>query len=85
MCVGLKSNSTVLILCVYLTCLLTPTHCLPTVVITCTTGVGVAVALSDYFNEKYSTEAGIRNVGIVLCGGNVDVLKIAARMQDMGL
>jgi threonine dehydratase len=47
--------------------------------------VGVAVALSDHFNEKYSTEAGIRNVGIVLCGGNVDVLKIAARMQDMGL
>jgi threonine dehydratase len=48
-------------------------------------GVGVAVALSDHFNEKYSTEAGIRNVGIVLCGGNVDVLKIAARMQDVGL
>jgi hypothetical protein len=47
--------------------------------------VGVAVALSDHFNEKYSAEAGFRNVGIVLCGGNVDVLKIAARMQDMGL
>jgi threonine dehydratase len=50
-----------------------------------TIGVGVAVALSNHFNEKYSTKSGIRNVGIVLCGGNVDVLKIAARMQDMGL
>lgn len=48
-------------------------------------GVGVAVALSDTFNEKYSTAAGIRNVGIVLCGGNVDVVKMATLMQDMGI
>jgi serine racemase len=68
-----------------LTCLLTTTIARPLFSVNCTIGVGVAVALSDHFNEKYSFEAGIRNVGIVLCGGNVDVLKIATRMQDMGL
>lgn len=48
-------------------------------------GVGVAVAMGDEFNLKYTIEAGIRNVGVILCGGNVDVLKIAKLMQEMGL
>jgi len=45
-------------------------------------GVGVAVALSAAFQEKHG-EA--RNIGIVLCGGNVDVLEISAKMQELGL
>jgi len=48
-------------------------------------GVGVAVALSEEFSQKYSSNQGIRNVGVILCGGNVDVLKIATRMQAIGL
>jgi serine racemase len=45
-------------------------------------GVGVAVALSDTFHERFSDA---KNVGIVLCGGNVDVVRVAALMRDMGL
>ena len=45
-------------------------------------GVGVAVAMGDEFNSKYTEEKGIQNVGVILCGGNVDILKIAARMQN---
>ena len=45
-------------------------------------GVGVAVALSAAFQERHG-EA--RNIGIVLCGGNVDVLEISAKMQELGL
>jgi serine racemase len=48
-------------------------------------GVGVAVAMLDEFNETYDTKNGINNVGIILCGGNVDVIKIAAMMKDLGL
>jgi threonine dehydratase len=48
-------------------------------------GVGVAVAQSKEFNEKYVKDLGIRNVGIVLCGGNVDIIKIASMMKDLGL
>lgn len=48
-------------------------------------GVGIAVALSDAFNFKFSCESGIRNIGIVLCGGNVDVGKVATRMTEMGI
>jgi threonine dehydratase len=48
-------------------------------------GVGVAVAQSLEFNEKYKHCDGIKNVGIILCGGNVDVLKIAAKMNEIGL
>lgn len=48
-------------------------------------GVGVAVAMSEEFNAKYTTESGIKNVGIILCGGNVDVVKIASKMSSMGL
>lgn len=44
-------------------------------------GVGVAVALSDAFQDKYFSA---KNVGIVLCGGNVDVLKVSSIMRDMG-
>jgi threonine dehydratase len=48
-------------------------------------GVGVAVALfSNEFRTKYPPNE-YPNVGIVLCGGNVDVLKIAANMSDLGL
>ncbi|KAL3920766.1 MAG: hypothetical protein SGARI_006866, partial [Bacillariaceae sp.] len=48
-------------------------------------GVGVAVARSAEFNEKYPKGSGIENVGIILCGGNVDILKIAAMMQNLEL
>jgi serine racemase len=46
-------------------------------------GVGVAVAMGEEFNGKYTTENGIKNVGIILCGGNVDVTKIACMMKEM--
>lgn len=48
-------------------------------------GVGVAVARSLEFNDKYPLSSGIKNVGIILCGGNVDILKIAALMNEMGI
>jgi threonine dehydratase len=48
-------------------------------------GVGVAVAMGAEFNSKYTSESGIWNVGIVLCGGNVDVISIAAKMEKLGL
>lgn len=45
-------------------------------------GVGVAVALSDTFNDKYPN---LTNIGIVLCGGNVDVIKVSHLMQELGI
>ena len=56
-------------------------------------GVGVAVAMGQEFQQKYGSgsrsatneHGGIRNVGIVLCGGNVDILQIAGKMQQLGL
>jgi serine racemase len=45
-------------------------------------GVGVAVALSESFQSKYSNAT---NVGIVLCGGNVDVVKISLLMNELGV
>lgn len=45
-------------------------------------GVGVAVVMSDAFRAKYGPD---KNVGIVLCGGNVDVLKISEKMHLAGL
>ena len=51
-------------------------------------GVGVAVALGKEFREKYSVDengGGFQRVGIVLCGGNVDVLKICALMKAKGI
>lgn len=46
-------------------------------------GVGVAVLLSEEFQTKYGTNA--TNVGVVLCGGNVDVIKVAQKMKDLGI
>lgn len=48
-------------------------------------GVGMAVAMGAEFNAKYTLESGIRNVGIILCGGNVDIINIAAKMDKLGL
>jgi serine racemase len=48
-------------------------------------GVGVAVAMGEEFNSKYTTENGIKNVGIILCGGNVDVTEMASMMKEMGI
>lgn len=45
-------------------------------------GVGVAVVLSKAFQDKYPSA---KNVGIVLCGGNVDILTVSALMRDIGL
>lgn len=47
-------------------------------------GVGVAVILSDDFCQKYPVDQ-YPNIGCVLCGGNVDMLKIAAKMSELGL
>ncbi len=48
-------------------------------------GVGVAVAMGEEFNSKYTVESGIRNIGIILCGGNVDVIQFATKMEAIGL
>ena len=45
-------------------------------------GVGVGVALGREFQEKYSVQDGYQNVGIILCGGNVDVIKISKKMEE---
>lgn len=55
------------------------------VVIEPSAGVGVAVAQSLEFNDKYKNCDGIKNVGIILCGGNVDVLEIASKMNELGI
>jgi serine racemase len=55
------------------------------VVIEPSAGVGVAVAQSAEFNQKYTKTSGVENVGIILCGGNVDILKISAMMTELGL
>uniref|UniRef100_A0A7S4AAI2 Tryptophan synthase beta chain-like PALP domain-containing protein n=1 Tax=Pseudo-nitzschia australis TaxID=44445 RepID=A0A7S4AAI2_9STRA len=48
-------------------------------------GVGVAVAQSLEFNTKYKKSSGINNVGIILCGGNVDIIKIASKMKEISM
>ena len=48
-------------------------------------GVGVAVALGETFRDMYPVETGIKNVGVILCGGNVDVIKITKLMESIGL
>jgi len=48
-------------------------------------GVGIAVALGDEFRKMYPAESGIQNIGIILCGGNVDVIKICQLMQEYGI
>jgi serine racemase len=47
-------------------------------------GVGVAVALSKAFQDKYDTMT-IQHVGIILCGGNVDVVQLSLKMHEMGV
>jgi threonine dehydratase len=47
-------------------------------------GVGVAVAMSEAFQRTYPASTHPR-VGIVLCGGNVDVLKVSAQMSELGI
>ena len=46
-------------------------------------GVGVAVALSKPFHDKYA--ASVQHVGIILCGGNVDIVKVSQLMQEFGV
>jgi serine racemase len=55
------------------------------VVIEPSAGVGVAVARSAEFKQKYTKTSGVENVGIILCGGNVDILNISAMMSIRGL
>ena len=43
-------------------------------------GVGVAVLLSEEFQHQFGKD-GLR-VGVILCGGNVDVTAVAAKMQQ---
>ena len=45
-------------------------------------GVGVAVALGAEFQDKYKPGDGYHNVGIILCGGNVDIVKISKKMEE---
>jgi threonine dehydratase len=45
----------------------------------------VAAACSDEFMRKYRTQDGFVNIGIVLCGGNVDIAKITKLMQEKGI
>ena len=47
-------------------------------------GVGLAVACSETFRQHYPPSE-YKNVGVVLCGGNVDVVEIAAKMKAMGI
>ena len=46
-------------------------------------GVAVAVAMGQEFKSKYSSQDGIHNVGIILSGGNVDIIKIAKLMDQL--
>jgi serine racemase len=48
-------------------------------------GVGVAVAMGEEFNAKYTVKSGIKNVVVILCGGNVDILKTSKQMEAIGL
>lgn len=48
-------------------------------------GVGVAVAMGEEFQSKYNVTSGVHNIGIILCGGNVDVIQIAKKMQELGI
>lgn len=48
-------------------------------------GVGVAVALGEEFARKYPSSDGYENVGVILCGGNVDLIKVCKLMESHGL
>lgn len=39
--------------------------------------IGFAVLLSDEFQQKYSPQSGIFNIGVILCGGNCDIQEVA--------
>lgn len=45
-------------------------------------GVGVAVVLGEEFRKKYVV-GNVLNIGVVLCGGNVDVVKVAKMMEAL--
>ena len=45
-------------------------------------GVGVAVVLGAEFQNKYKPGDGYQNVGIILCGGNVDIVKVSKKMEE---
>ena len=47
-------------------------------------GVGVAVLCSSEFLAKYPPSE-FPNVGVVLCGGNVDVAKVSRMLEDEGI
>jgi len=42
-------------------------------------GVGVAVAMSEEFHQKYTDS---KYVGIILCGGNVDIIKLIDTIKE---
>lgn len=48
-------------------------------------GVGVAVAQSLEFNTKFKKDDGINNVGIILCGGNVDIIETSSKMKEFDI
>jgi serine racemase len=52
------------------------------IVIEPSAGVGVAVLLSEAFAGQFTD---CKVVGVVLCGGNVDVLKVSTKMREAGL
>ena len=45
-------------------------------------GVGVAVLLSKEFQEKFAQS---KNIGVILCGGNLDYRVVSSKMQQHGL
>ena len=48
-------------------------------------GICVAVAMGAEFRERYPAEDGIKNIGIILSGGNTDVIKLTKQMESIGL
>ncbi|CAB9512282.1 L-threo-3-hydroxyaspartate ammonia-lyase [Seminavis robusta] len=44
-------------------------------------GVGIAACLGEEFQAKYPTQE-YSNVGIILCGGNVDIVKISKKIEE---
>jgi hypothetical protein len=41
--------------------------------------------MGDEFNQTYPVSSGIRNVAVILCGGNVDIIKTTKQMEGIGL
>ena len=48
-----------------------------------TTGVGVAAVLNPKFNSANGCSADIKQVGIVLCGGNADLSVVAKILEEL--